>query len=583
MLTKTRLSALIAPLCCIILFTLCMAASHPKVEMGLNDDWSYDFSARVLASTGHIVYNGWATAMLGWQLYWGALFIRVFGFSFFILRVSTFVLSLLALIVLQRILARLGISRWNSALATLTMAFSPIFFLMSFSFMSDIPGLFSLLICLYLCIRALQAETDRAVILWLAVAALSNVVLGTVRQTSWLGVLLLVPCAAWCLRSRRRVLPVTAIFWALSCLLIALCMHWFRKQPYVLEEKLFTPLLKTVLLPTLVDAVRSSLSICLFVLPVLLAFLFRFPFRLRRARGMGLVAGCLLLGSTLFLALRHRPVYWLAPFTANSLTEKGFNDLPAALGDRATIFPSAARAGLTFLVVAALCALLICLWNARSLSTLAQQEPASYEFPDSHRTLSWQTLAVFLGPFTLVYVFLLVTRTVLWDRYLLPLLPLLLLVVVRLYQQKISLRLPALTLVVLALFAYFDVAALHDYFAQSRARLQVANNLLALGIPRTQIDAGFEYSAWTQLELTGYVNDKRLHNPAGAYKRWTRPDHLPHQCVLFFSDHTPSIVARYAVAYQPNACLAPVEGAPPVPYGTWLAPHDQAIYTGMLP
>ncbi len=48
----------------------------------MNDDWSYMWSARVLAKTGCVVYNGWATAMLTWQLYWGALFVRLFGFLF---------------------------------------------------------------------------------------------------------------------------------------------------------------------------------------------------------------------------------------------------------------------------------------------------------------------------------------------------------------------------------------------------------------------------------------------------------------------------------------------------------------------
>lgn len=56
--------------------------------MSLNDDWSYIWSARLLAETGHIQYNGWATAMLGWQLYLGALFIKIFGFSFSIVRIA---------------------------------------------------------------------------------------------------------------------------------------------------------------------------------------------------------------------------------------------------------------------------------------------------------------------------------------------------------------------------------------------------------------------------------------------------------------------------------------------------------------
>jgi hypothetical protein len=38
--------------------------------MGFADDFSYIKTALVYAQTGHFVYNGWATAMFGWQIPW---------------------------------------------------------------------------------------------------------------------------------------------------------------------------------------------------------------------------------------------------------------------------------------------------------------------------------------------------------------------------------------------------------------------------------------------------------------------------------------------------------------------------------
>ena len=49
---------------------------RPYAEMGIRDDWPYILMAQKLASTGHIVFNGWSAAMLGWQLYLGAGFIK---------------------------------------------------------------------------------------------------------------------------------------------------------------------------------------------------------------------------------------------------------------------------------------------------------------------------------------------------------------------------------------------------------------------------------------------------------------------------------------------------------------------------
>ena len=56
--------------------------------MPFSDEFSYDKTALEFARTGHILYNGWATAMLGWLIPWGALFIKVFGFSFTGMRLS---------------------------------------------------------------------------------------------------------------------------------------------------------------------------------------------------------------------------------------------------------------------------------------------------------------------------------------------------------------------------------------------------------------------------------------------------------------------------------------------------------------
>ena len=75
-------------LLCVLLMAICVLAIYPVVNAPCGDDFSYIKTALDFEQTGKILYNGWATAMLGWLIPWGALFIRVFGFSFDILRVS---------------------------------------------------------------------------------------------------------------------------------------------------------------------------------------------------------------------------------------------------------------------------------------------------------------------------------------------------------------------------------------------------------------------------------------------------------------------------------------------------------------
>ena len=147
---------------CALALPLCALAIRPVVEMGVNDDWSYIKTVQILAQTGHIVYNGWATAMLGWQLYLGALFVKMFGFSFTSVRLSMLLVAMAIAFLTQRTMVRAGLSDWNAALGTLVIVTSPLFLPLAFSFMTDVTGLFSIVLCLYACIRALQAETDRA-------------------------------------------------------------------------------------------------------------------------------------------------------------------------------------------------------------------------------------------------------------------------------------------------------------------------------------------------------------------------------------------------------------------------------------
>jgi hypothetical protein len=89
-------------------------------------DWSYIRSAQVLAQTGHIVYNGWAAPMLGWQLLLGAVFIKLFGFSFLVLRTVTVLIATLTAFLFHRILVRCGVNEYNSSIGTLTLALSAV-------------------------------------------------------------------------------------------------------------------------------------------------------------------------------------------------------------------------------------------------------------------------------------------------------------------------------------------------------------------------------------------------------------------------------------------------------------------------
>jgi hypothetical protein len=554
---------------CAIAVAFCVFASRPVLEMGFGDDFSYIWTARALAETGHVVYNGWATAMLGWQIYLGALFIKLFGFSFTAVRVSVLLVGMATAALLQRLSVRMGLNEWNATLATLTLTLSPLFLPLTFSFMTDVPGFLSILICLYSCIRAVQANSDRAAIRWLIFAAVSNAIGGTVRQIAWLGALVMVPSTVWVLRRRRGTLAAGAILWTVSAVFVAVCMYWFKSQPYSVNEKL---ILGNHLLS------RKYFTVLLFSLPILIAFVARYPIKERWARiqGGAAVLAILLVGGAC-VALWHTKIYLAAPYVVAPFSEEMVSvqglDIGGLPGHRPAVLSMPFRITLTLVTFAAFLAFLLCLINA---SRLEEHRDA-----DNAGQISNQTILIILGPFTAAYLFLLITRASFFERYFLPLLFIFLVFLTRFYQTKIASRLPVVSIVFVILFGGYGIATLHDLMAADRASLGAADELRAAGVPRSEIKAGVEYDGWTEIELTGYVNDPHLRIPEGAYHA-PPPQSLPSQCVFWFDSYTPAIQGRYELTYSPLPCF-PESEFPPFEYTTWLAPHHQQIHILKLP
>ena len=76
-------------LLCGLAVVAAMALTQPIANAPFNDDWSYSFTVKRLLETGKLTYNGWASASLIAQAYWGLIWVKAFGFSYTVLRLST--------------------------------------------------------------------------------------------------------------------------------------------------------------------------------------------------------------------------------------------------------------------------------------------------------------------------------------------------------------------------------------------------------------------------------------------------------------------------------------------------------------
>jgi hypothetical protein len=546
----------IPALCCALAIIVCALISRPFSTMSFVDDGPYILMARTLALTGHIAYNGWPTAIIGWQLYLGAAFIKLFGFSFTTVRMSTLLVSMALAFVLQRILVRARITERNATLGTLAFVLSPLYLMLSVTFMTDIDGLFAVVLCFYGCLRALQASTSRAATGWLCFAVATNAICGTSRQIEWLGLLVMVPSTLWLLRAQRRVLIAGAAANLAGALFIFGCMHWYALQPYTQPEHLLVN--HFPLAQTLWQFIDSFLDIPFLLLPI--AALFLLALCKSRPRYLAIVSALLL--GYLFLAIypsHLRGHFPLEPILGDWVNVHGV--FPAAFlqGTPPTFLNTGVRVLFTIASLGGLLSLIALLVRPRPI-------PLS---TGSGSGVSWNQLLLLAAPFAIANITLLIPRAAtygLTERYSLTLLIVALPCLVRYYQDRVQPQLPFAGMLLVAIMAVFSITLTHNLFSFYRARVALAAELHAAGIPDTSVDNGWEYNVAVELQHSASINNSNMVLPPHAYV--PKPPPPPGQCPMSAYDAFPHIHPIYGISFTPNACygLAPFA---PVHYSRW--------------
>jgi len=543
--------------------------------MGFIDDWSYVKTAFEYARTGHFVYNGWATAMLGWQIRWGALFVKLFGYSFTATRLSMLPVVLVSIWLFHSILGRFGVERRNAVFGALMLGLSPLFLPLGASYMTDVPGLFVILLCLYLCLRAIDARYDRDALLWLALAAGTNVAGGTVRQIAWLGALVMVPSTAWLMRRRQGALVAGALLWVCSALGIFAFLRWWRDQPYAVPEHIFQGPVSAAMMAHLgAELLKALLCTCLLVFPLLIAWLPRykaFPQRIRLTLAAFIAA---LAAGAYCLHLKRDLHLWTMPWLIHVIGSEGiFRYSWEMIGSRPVAIPVSLQAVFSLAIIAAAMVFAVAIGRQRNRGQ-SDADPRSGAY--QMRGLLW--------PFGIGYVGLLISRglyTFIYDRYLLGLLPLAILGMIRLMQRS-GLRPPLVGWAVLTLFGLFGVFATHDLYALNRARIAAVQEVRASGVPIDMVQAGIEFDGWTQIQLAGHVNNNGIDMPADAFVNDTRYLQRPQPCRFGFDRYLPALNRAYVVVLADATCG--VQSVfPPVEYQGWLPPYRRWVYIRKVP
>ncbi|MEO6965890.1 MAG: hypothetical protein ABI076_08335 [Acidobacteriaceae bacterium] len=359
------------------------------------------------------------------------------------------------------------------------------------------------------------------------------------------------------------------LLWVGSLIGVLACLHWFNRQPYSEPEHIIAgPIHGRMLVHLAAQLLKTFLCLLLVIFPISIAWLLTVR-RLDRGaclRFAGAMSGLAMLAIVLY----RRGVldHWVMPWLVALLEAQALSGAKIWM-----------TLGVSLLVIAPAFILL------EHLTFQRRKNQGSF----SSRSSSWHDLAWIVGPFSASYVLLLMPRatfTFIQDRYLLGLFPIAIIVLLRLYQERITAKIQVASVAALTIFSVYTVGSTHDLFAECRALVHTVQMVESTGVARKSIHAGMASDGWIQVENGGHINDSRIKIPAGAYT----PDppklsKLPGECINGFTAFTTKIYPKYFVFFPglkdpaelpPPGCYAPTD-FPPVHYATWLPPFHGTV------
>jgi len=513
MLTSRAIRSLLTPArrhLCIIGVMVCFALTPLLVPMlvpaAVGDDWVYARSVEILVREGRLHILDLSVVTLLFQIAWGSLFATLFGLSFGVLHLSTFVMTMLGGVACYGLCRELEIAPMPSALAAAAYVFNPLSFVLAYTFMSDPFFTALLVVATYGYVRGLRRDRpDHAALLFGAVATACAFL---VRQQGALIPAAVIVALLVQRRLHRDRESVRLVLWIVALPTIATAGYYLwlvfiygvpHQQASFTHSVISAGWEQSLLLIGRMTFIEA-MYVGLFTLPVALAALSAVN-RIARVRApvvwftvlgwaVMLLAGLMHFNSSDNRNNSGQPFMPRMPYIAQYMGPNGLGPTDL-LGGRDWIVSWQALDLLTALCVVA--SLLFVL-------TLVRQIPRPVS-ADPSRTSAGLVLAIALGQVAGVLPpsFHFRNWIVSVDRYLLPLLPLVLCLG---FWALRGLR-PSFgaAWVIVAMSALISIAGTRDFLEFQNATWQVARAAIEGGVPITALDAG---AAWDGYALYDY-------------------------------------------------------------------------------
>ncbi len=189
------------------LWLLTLTIVPPRGDFPLNDDWMYAKVVKHLVETGEYQSNPYIDPTFILQAYWGAGFVKIFGFSFETLRASSLLLALIAIWAAHWCAREAGLNARWALLVAIAVLVNPLFLNLSNTFMTDVPFLALCTLSAAAYLRGFNTHRAR----WIAVATCIIAAAYFVRQFA---VVLMLAAAIALLHPIQMPPRTRAKFWA---------------------------------------------------------------------------------------------------------------------------------------------------------------------------------------------------------------------------------------------------------------------------------------------------------------------------------------------------------------------------------
>lgn len=494
---------------------------NPIGDFPLNDDWAYGWSVKTLLETGDFQLSDWTATNLLPQVFWGALFCLPFGFSFTALRFSTLTLGLIGVITTYGLLREANSTPKYSLFGAFIVAVNPLYFVLSNSFMSDVPSFAFAVLSLYFLIRGLKRNSHFEILIGIVVAFVS--ILN--RQSN----LIILPAFGFAYLLKKG-LNIRNIVKAFFPTLVGIALYVSYSKWLQLTERI--PILYNFQAKQLLQSFSSgfldivsiysenllifSIYLGLFLFPLLIV---KFPIQYQKLS----FAKKRISLFTIFLIVAAGTVYFLAtkrqmPLVGNVINPFGLVYVEASLLKPISLtMISIVWKNITIIGLIG-AALLFQYFSIAFFKIFNQKQNTELQ-------KKWLLILTIFITFMYFLPIGVLKKGYWFDRYLIFLLPLLMILIsittTNGSKKRIAPWAVSISLIMLLLYGGFTISATHDYLSWNRVRWQALHDLMQESqISPNQINGGFEFNGWYFGNRLEKCNPKYQKIPGDSSGNW---------------------------------------------------------------